>query len=217
MKQYYYFVTSLPKITFFDSRLPMSPADFIADVQDAIDPKDLVSLTALRSYFDNLNIINLLENNQEFYPFGNFSRDELVQEIKDPQNLLPYQKNFLEKRNYNERTYPYYSLENELALLYYNYLLSLPYPFLRKFIQFDYDLKNFATALSTRKFKVDRSKNILKLHSLSENLLHNNAPDFGLGYNYDWLFAYVEMFEKSNLHERELKLIEMRFKFIDEE
>jgi len=217
MKQYYYFVTSLPKITFFDTKLPISPDEFILDLLDVIDPKDMVCLTALRSHFDNINLINRLENRDEFFPFGNFTKEELIEEIKDPQHLLPYIQDFLEKKNFNERSYPYYSLENELTLLYYNYLLSLPYPFLTKFIKFDYDLKNFATALSTRKFKVDRSKNILKLHSLYENLLHNNSPDFGLGYNYDWLYAYIEMFEKNNLHDRELKLIEMRFKFIDEE
>ena len=217
MKQYYYFVTSLPKITFFDTRLPISPTEFILDLQDSIDPGDMECLKALQSYFDNLNVINLLENNGEFYPFGNFSQEELVQEIKDPQNLLPYLKEFLEKKNYNERTYPNYSLENELTIYYYNYLLTLPYPFLRKFVKFDYDLKNFSTALSVRKFNVDRAPNILKLHELSDNLLNNNSPDFGLSYNYDWLHSYLEMFEKINLYDRELKLLEMRFKFMDEE
>lgn len=215
MKSYYYFYTSLKDIYFGMEKSPYDLKDFVENIKDAIDPIDFEIIRAYLYRFDNKNLVNVMEGKEEFSDFSFYSKTDLEEEIKIPSRIPIYMQDFIESQNLDRNELSDYSLEDQLSIYYYKYLMSLSDEFMKKYTEFDFNLKNVLGALNSRKFKLEHGKSVLDLNEDSENLIHSTSGDFGLSTSYSWLSDILRTFEDSNALDFQKKLDKLRFDMLD--
>lgn len=224
MSKYYYLVAGLPELTLEDSKLSYTVADFKTELYPALseDDKKLIDLFYLK--FDNANVLKLLKDKDAAIdPRGNYSSEELVEyisQLKDgdevSDSVFPsYLSTFISE---------YFSLpaeggflyEDRLAALYYAYAMECRNQFVSSWFGFNLTLNNILVALTARKFKLDIAPLIVGDTEVCEALRTSNARDFGLGTEVDYLEQLVKISETEELVDREKKLDQLRWDWMEE-
>ena len=224
MSKYYYLVAGLPELTLEDSKLSYTVADFKTELYPALseDDKKLIDLFYLK--FDNANVLKLLKDKDAAIdPRGNYSSEELVEyisQLKDgdevSDSVFPsYLSTFISE---------YFSLpaedgflyEDRLAALYYAYAMESRNQFVSSWFGFNLTLNNILVALTARKFKLDIAPLIVGDTEVCEALRTSNARDFGLGTEVDYLEQLVKISETEELVDREKKLDQLRWDWMEE-
>ena len=224
MSKYYYLVAGLPELTLEDSKLSYTVADFKTELYPALseDDKKLIDLFYLK--FDNANVLKLLKDKDAAIdPRGNYSSEELaeyISQLKDgdevSDSVFPsYLSTFISE---------YLSLPGEGGSLYACRLAALCYPYAREcrnqfvssWFGFSLTLNNILVALTARKFKLDIAPLIVGDTEVCEALRTSNARDFGLGTEVDYLEQLVKISETEELVDREKKLDQLRWDWMEE-
>ena len=224
MSKYYYLVAGLPELTLEDSKLSYTVADFKTELYPALseDDKKLIDLFYLK--FDNANVLKLLKDKDAAIdPRGNYSSEELaeyISQLKDgdevSDSVFPsYLPTFISE---------YFSLpaedgflyEDRLAALYYAYAMECRNQFVSSWFGFNLTLNNILVALTARKFKLDIAPLIVGDTEVCEALRTSNARDFGLGTEVDYLEQLVKISETEELVDREKKLDQLRWDWMEE-
>lgn len=224
MSKYYYLVAGLPELTLEDSKLSYTVADFKTELYPALseDDKKLIDLFYLK--FDNANVLKLLKDKDAAIdPRGNYSSEELaeyISQLKDgdevSDSVFPsYLSTFISE---------YFSLlaedgflyEDRLAALYYAYAMECRNQFVSSWFGFNLTLNNILVALTARKFKLDIAPLIVGDTEVCEALRTSNARDFGLGTEVDYLEQLVKICETEELVDREKKLDQLRWDWMEE-
>ncbi len=224
-RSYYYLVASLPDIILDTTKKGFSLSTFINDVSEQINPKDSYLLSTLRFPFDNKNLINLIRKYKaKFEESGNFSRDELEQEIKLPDILPQYMKIFLESYKEEKLLFPELSLEDQLNWLFYEEVTNHSNTFIREWFSFDLNLRNVLAGINCRaisktdedeKNKFSLFNSIICKNDVSELIQKSNAPDFSLANQLPWIENVISL-SKENLVEYEKKIDSLRWDMLNE-
>ncbi len=224
MSKYYYLVAGLPELTLEDSKLSYTVADFKMELYPALseDDKKLIDLFYLK--FDNANVLKLLKDKDAAIdPRGNYSAEELaeyISQLKDGDEVSDcvfpsYLSTFISE---------YFSLpveegflyEDRLAALYYAYAMKCRNQFVSSWFGFNLTINNILVALTARKFKMDIAPLIVGDTEVCEALRTSNARDFGLGTEVDYLEQLVKISETEELVDREKKLDQLRWDWMEE-
>ncbi len=214
---YYYLVTSLEDVSLETEKINMRSQELIELFPSELSKKDWELFKAFLYQFDNKNLIACLEKKEDFDPRGNFSKEALEEEIKTPLALPKYMIEFLENLKRDQREFPHLSLENELTIFYFDYLQSFSSPFIKRYISFEYNLRNVLAALNSKKFEKDIERNILMLKGEeSELLIQNSSSDFGLSRHYPWLSEIIQAYQDLDVLDLEKKLCEIRLQEIED-
>ena len=85
-------------------------------------------------------------------------------------------KRFLEDRLQETGPYMGYSIEDQLSIYYYDYLMKSKNLFLRTYMRFDFNMKNLLAAMNCRKYNSNccHPDSQIRLHNLNIRL----NPDF---------------------------------------
>lgn len=229
MKQYYYLVSSLKDLSFDMDRLPYEINEFIQNVRDEINYKELKFFEAIQLQFDNKNVINYLKNKNrhtnQFIPHGICSPSQIDEDIIDgiikgkqqSANYLPLYLwecvvNYLQEK----RLYKDIAFEDEVSIFFYNYVQKLQNTFLNKYFHFDHTLRNIIAAFNVNKFALTKNNLILPINDESEILLSSRGKDFGLSGSLDWFSKVEQIFSEDNLYQRERNFEHMRFDYVDQ-
>ena len=224
MSKYYYLVAGLPELTLEDSKLSYTVADFKTELYPALseDDKKLIDLFYLQ--FDNANVLKLLKDKDAAIDKrGNYSAEELAEYI----SLLK------EGGELADRVFPsylstfiseYFSLsvedeflhEDRLAALYYAYAMECKNKFVSAWFGFNLVINNVLVALTARKFKMDVAPLIVGDTEVCEALRTSGARDFGLSGEVEWLDQLVKISETEELVEREKKIDQLRWNWMEE-
>lgn len=215
MKQYYYFYTSLTDLYFDIDKVPYSLKDFISSIEENVDEIDYEVIKAFLYRFDNLNIVNILEKKEGFNDLGVFSREVLEEEVKTPVNIPDYMKKFLDNIRHEDSEYAQYSLEDQLSIYYYQYLVNHPNNFVREFTKFEFNSKNVLAALNCRKYKYETENHVLELNEEAHSLINSSSSDFGVSKDFTWLHDVLRIYEEGDVLDIEKKLDKFKFAFID--
>ncbi|MDO4165645.1 MAG: DUF2764 domain-containing protein [Bacteroides sp.] len=224
MSKYYCLVAGLPRLTLEDSKLSYTVADFKEEIYPSLSDADkrLVDLFYLQ--FDNANILKLLKDKEAAIDLrGNFSAEELadcISQLKEGDKL-------------SERSFPSYLStfiseyfhapaeegvmhENRLAALYYAYAMKCKNSFVSSWFAFNLTVNNVLVALTARKYKMDIAPMIVGDTAVCEALRTSNARDFGLSGEVDFLDQLVKISETEELVEREKKLDQLRWNWMED-
>jgi len=216
-RNYYYLVAGLPDIVLEQGKLSVSLADFRNELRDHLHPDDYHLLQLLFLPTDNRNILNLLQKkNAAFDPAGNFTLDELEEEIKESQKLPDYLKLFIGHFKSNVAVNPGISWENQLAGLFYDELLASDNEFLRAWFAFERNVRNILTGLTARRFKLQAGSLLVGNDSLTLAIQKSNARDFGLSTEFPFVDKLIQISENPNLLEREKAIDHLKWNFIDD-
>ena len=223
-KYYYYLVAGLPELTLEDSKLSYTVADFKAELYPDLSDEDrrLIDLFYLK--FDNANVLKLLKDKDAAIDSrGNYSAEELaefISSLKDGAEVADavfpsYLSTFISEY-FNTPAEDDFLHEDRLAALYYAYAMKCRNKFVSSWFAFNLTMNNVLVALTARKFKMDIAPLIVGDTEVCEALRTSGARDFGLTGVVDFLDQLVNISETEELVEREKKIDQLRWNWMEE-
>ena len=223
-KYYYYLVAGLPELTLEDSKLSYTVADFKAELYPELSDEDrrLIDLFYLK--FDNANVLKLLKDKDAAIdPRGNYSAEELaefISSLKEGDEIADavfpsYLSTFISEY-FNVAAEDDFLHEDRLAALYYEYAMKCKNKFVSSWFAFNLTMNNILVALTARKFKMDIAPLIVGDTEVCEALRTSGARDFGLTGEVDFLDQLVKISETEELVEREKKIDQLRWNWMEE-
>lgn len=223
-KYYYYLVAGLPELTLEDSKLSYTVADFKAELYPDLSDEDrrLIDLFYLK--FDNANVLKLLKDKDAAIDSrGNYSAEELaefISSLKDGDEVADavfpsYLSTFISEY-FNTPAEDDFLHEDRLAALYYAYAMKCRNKFVSSWFAFNLTMNNVLVALTARKFKMDITPLIVGDTEVCEALRTSGARDFGLTGEVDFLDQLVKISETEELVEREKKIDQLRWNWMEE-
>ena len=216
-RHYYYLVAGLQDITLEIHKLILDQLAFKNELRTGVHPDDYKLVEILFLPFDNSNLLHILtKNDKPFIEKGNYDKDTLEQNIKEPIELSGYMNRFIMAFKNKEPLYPDLSPENELTTLFYQYVLQEKNDFLREWFRFELNTRNIMTALIARKHNINYEDQIIGTDEVSETIRRSHARDFGLGGELDYLEALIEMTRLDDIQEREKAMDALRWDYLDD-
>ena len=223
-KYYYYLVAGLPELTLEDSKLSYTVADFKAELYPDLSDEDrrLIDLFYLKFY--NANVLKLLKDKDAAIDSrGNYSAEELaefISSLKDGDEVADavfpsYLSTFISEY-FNTPAEDDFLHEDRLAALYYAYAMKCRNKFVSSWFAFNLTMNNVLVALTARKFKMDIAPLIVGDTEVCEALRTSGARDFGLTGEVDFLDQLVKISETEELVEREKKIDQLRWNWMEE-
>ncbi len=223
-KKYYCLIAGLPDIILGDKKVLFNSVLLKETLQEELSQQDLEMAMALYLPFDHYNLISLLFHQQkEFDPRGVYSSFDLyhltdkrsIEDFKNsdfPDYLVSSVKEILFA---DEKMSP---VEAEMLLYrkYIDYLKSFSNPFLDEFIQYEVNVKNVFIALTGKKYGLDYETELIGKGDVVDALQKSRSRDFGLAAEIDHIELILQTFENENLLERELKIDQLKWEFLDE-
>mgnify|MGYP005885136131 FL=1 len=223
-KYYYYLVAGLPELTLEDSKLSYTVADFKAELYPDLSDKDRKLIDLFYLKFDNANVLKLLKDKDAAIdPRGNYSAEELaefISSLKEGDEIADavfpsYLSTFIFEY-FNATAEDDFLYEDRLAALYYEYAMKCKNKFVSSWFAFNLTMNNILVALTARKFKMDIAPLIVGDTEVCEALRTSGARDFGLTGEVDFLDQLVKISETEELVEREKKIDQLRWNWMEE-
>ena len=224
MSKYYYLVAGLPELTLEDSKLSYTVADFKAELYPDLSDEDRRLIDLIYLKFDNANVLKLLKDKDAAIDSrGNYSAEELaefISSLKDGDEVADavfpsYLSTFISEY-FNTPAEDDFLHEDRLAALYYAYAMKCRNKFVSSWFAFNLTMNNVLVALTARKFKMDIAPLIVGDTEVCEALRTSGARDFGLTGEVDFLDQLVKISETEELVEREKKIDQLRWNWMEE-
>ena len=214
----------MPELSLEDGKLSYTVADFKTEFYPFLSVEDRKLLDLFYLKFDNANVLKLLKD-----------RDAVIVQcgVYSVEELLDYISSLKEGNEVSERLFPSYlstfitdyfassgeeevQLENRLTALYYAYAVKCRNQFVSSWFAFNQVINNVLVALTARKYKWDVASLIVGDSEICDSLRTSNARDFGLGSDVDCLDQLVKISETEELLEREKKIDQLRWNWMEE-
>ncbi|MFP4467878.1 MAG: DUF2764 family protein [Bacteroidales bacterium] len=218
-RNYYYLVAGLQDITLDIHKLHSDQLAFREELRTELRPDDYKLVEKLFLPFDNINLLNLLEKNDKpFQEKGNFSKERLEENIKEPADLPEYMMRFITAFKNKEPVFEEMKPEDELNTLFYDYLLeNEKNAFLHDWFQLELNIKNIMVALIARKYEVPYENKIIGTGETAEMIRKSHSRDFGLGGELDYIEELTAIAKKDDVKEREQAIDELKWNYLEEE
>jgi len=216
-RNYYCLVAGLQDIFLDTHKLEQTRAMLKEDLKNEFHPNDYKLLELLFLPHDNQNLLNLLfKANKPFDQRGNFTQEEIEENIKEPTTLPEYMVRFIAAHKEKEPVFPEMSPENELATLFYDEILEVKNDFLRNWFGFDMNLRNVVTAFVSRKHNLPYENQIVGSSDISNTIRRSHSRDFGLAQELPHIEDLANIVRIDDIQEREKAIDEMKWKHLDE-
>jgi hypothetical protein len=95
--------------------------------------------------------------------------------------------------------------------------MKCPNPFLASWFALNLNINNIFTALTCRKYKLDREHYIVGDTEISNQLRLSNSRDFELEDSLDYMHSVLRIAEEGDLLQRELKTDLLKWEWLDEQ
>lgn len=224
MSNYYCIVAGLPDVAFDGSKPAYSVERFKEEIYPALSARDARCVDIFFLSRDNANILNILRNgeNAAIDSLGHYTREELEEIISSSLNGDIRNKNV---PSYIYRFFDYYVAnqtkeniiwEDVLASYYYEYASKCPNKFVAAWYEYNLNVNNVLVAVSARKYKYSVADAVIGEGEIAEALRTSGARDFGLSGTLEYLEELLRLCENGKLQERERKLDEMRWNWLDD-
>lgn len=224
MGSYYYLVAGLPDLSLDDGKLSYTLKCFSEEMYPSLEDKDRRLVDWLYYKYDNANLLQILSHKEAVADDkGHFSDEELrllVQAVRDgdkadkkfPSYLTDFVVAYQELADEEK-----YRAQDLLASMYYASAIKCGNPFLSAWFEFNLNVNNILSALTARKYKMDVSSCIVGDTEVCNQLRSSNARDFGLSTEIDYLEQVVRISETESLLEREKKIDQLKWKWLEDE
>lgn len=210
---YYAFIAGFPDFELDGGKLPVTLAEARAAAFAVLDPADEPFLRLFFAERDNANVLTLLEKRaRPFDTLGNFSRDELEEELRYPSRLPAWTVAFLgEYREGTLRGTP----DNRLAELFLAEAAAHPAAFANAWFTFERDLRTVLAGAACRRHGLAAELEVPGEDDVAETARKSRAPDFGLARALPWLETALAALDAPDLLDRELALDRLRWDMVD--
>jgi hypothetical protein len=215
-RNYYYLVAGFPDIVLDQKKIPFSIAELKQELKYHLHPDDFRLVEYLFLEYDNINFLNLLQKKEaEFILLGNYDESFFIDEIKEPEKMPGYMKKFLESYQQENPVHPKLSMENQLAWLYYDFMISQNNEFLKEWFTTLRDIKNIFAVYNSRKFGIDIETQMIGDYELTEAAKRTAAKDFGMANELPYIDQIIGIHENPDIVEQELTFDLMKWNYLD--
>ncbi len=223
-RNYYCLVAGFPDLIPDDKKLHFSSVELRNYLREELHPADFELVKLFYLPWDHENIINLVfETEFEWDRRGNYSRETLEQfvdkkqlELIDSSEFPSYLIDFIEFFHDDEEEFPKTAAIKFLTEGWYKTLVESGNSFVAKFAEFRQNMANIILALNGRKHDIPFEEAIIGDDEVTHALKRSKARDFGLANEINDIETIVQIFEIENILDRELKLDNHTWQFIDE-
>lgn len=223
-RNYYCLVAGFPDLIPDDKKLHFSSVELRNYLREELHPADFELVKLFYLPWDHENIINLVfETEFEWDRRGNYSRETLEQfvdkkqlELIDSSEFPSYLIDFIEFFHDDEEEFPKTAAIKFLTEGWYKTLVESGNSFVTKFAEFRQNMANIILALNGRKHDIPFEEAIIGDDEVTHALKRSKARDFGLANEINDIETIVQIFEIENILDRELKLDNHTWQFIDE-
>ncbi len=220
-KNYYCLVAGLREYTLEADNKGFNAREVIDEISEELNKGDRHSLELFYGYYDIENIIGLKTGRSRFNPLGNFSREELEQQIAQPTTLPQYMTDVLrayadpegEEAESIDVSLP---IERNLYAAYYKACAESGCRYVREWAAFDRTLRNVCAAYAARRKGQEVEGVVVGNDDITEALARSSASDFGLKGELDYLDEVMAaVADEQNIVEKERKIDRIRWSMSD--
>lgn len=227
-RNYYCLISGLPVWKLDDRKPSFTSTTFREELEKELSPADIALVRLLYLPYDHLNILNRLYMKEtDFDARGNYSQEtvDLLANAIEFDNALednvapgvePYLIEFSQRFHQADEKPLRMSAEKELVTSWYEKLLKSKNKFLSGNARFELDSRNVMTALLGRKFNLPVADALVGDMEFLEQLKRNRSRDFGLTGEIENLDQLLQIFDMTNLQERELRMDILRWSHYEE-
>jgi len=219
---YYYLVSGLPDIGIDDGKQLPDYAAFSTELMEQVTPADRACIRMINAPFDNKNCIALLHGEEDEGTFdsrGNFSREELQEQIKTGESPFSYLSAFLHSRTSNKQGANDGDEAAALAGFFYHAMYEHPNDFIREWYTFDAALRNLVAGLNIRQGSNGDTamleKQIVTDSDIAQQIRKSSAADFSLSQTLFWADEVISAFSQG-LTDREKRIDLLRVRAVEE-
>jgi hypothetical protein len=226
--EYYYLIAGLPNISIEDSKLPYTILAFREEVESQLSEPDQTLLRLLFLKFDNRNLLEQIRRPDcKPDPKGSITPDEFDELLRDPEQPSPegrkhsipdYMKTFVRIYQQAAQEKEEQSLvpwEDRLATLYYEYAMQCGNEFVAAWFELNLHINNFLTAVTCRKYGLNRGDYILGDNEYAQLFRTSGARDFGLGDTWEYLSTVQRIAEEPDLLAREKQIDRLKWDWLE--
>lgn len=222
--KYYYLITGLPDISLDDNKHYYTSASFKEYVYEFISDRDKKLLDLFYLKYDNANLLKLLKDKEAVIDDrGVFTSEELLEYVslikngdKVTDSRFPSYMNVFLEDFFDENRNTQLLLDDRLSSLYYMHCMKSSNKFISKWFEFNLDINNLNIAILSRKHKLELNNYVLGENEVVESIRTSTARDFGISTMFDYYDEVVKISEMQNLVDKERKLDEMKWNWIEE-
>ncbi|NLX73427.1 MAG: DUF2764 family protein [Bacteroidales bacterium] len=223
-RNYYALVAGLPDIVPEEKRSVFSSVAFRQMLHETIHPSDFDMVKLLHMPFDHNNLLKLLYgSSREWDERANYTAEEMeaLKERKSFENeeladFPQYIIDFIEIYLSEDSPENIYVAEQLLISSYYKYLEQSNNQFIREWVGYQSTIANVMAALNGRKHNIPFEDALVGDNEVVSALKKSRARDFGLSTELPDIEQIIQLFEIDNLLERELKIDNHKWHFLDE-
>ncbi|MFA5588773.1 MAG: DUF2764 family protein [Mariniphaga sp.] len=225
-KNYHCLIAGLPDLIPDDKKRYFSSAELRDYLQDELRPADFELVKLYYLPFDHENLLNLLFVDEEFQwdERGNYSRKafEQLADKKQLENVNfsmfpPYFRRFVLLFHDEEVQFTRAGAMKFLTEDWYKFIFGSKNEFVKTFGEYKRNIVNIMLALNGRKHNIPFEDAIIGNDEIARMLKTNRSRDFGLTDDeFNDIENILQLYEIENLLERELKLDNYTWQFIDE-
>lgn len=209
---YYCLVASLREYTLDADVKGFDARAIIASILEEVTSGDARQVRLLYGYYDCENLAALREGRSAYNPLGNFSREELEEELKAPKQLpqaiARVVRAYAEPEGEDaEMVSTAQRFEKSLFAAYYDACGHAGSRFLREWAAFDRTLRNITAAVTARAVGRSIEEVTVGGGDVVEQLQRSSAADFGLRGELPYVDAVIAAVgDEANLVEKEHKI-----------
>lgn len=221
-QNYYTLVAGLREFSLDSDKKGFDAGAIVDEIRGELGKKDRNYLELFYNYYDIENIVNIVAGRSHFSTLGNYSREELEGEIKNPEKLPPYMSKILAA--YAEPDNPEWdevdlskAIEKSLFEAYYDRCAKSGCRFLKEWGEFDRNLRNLTAAYTARRLGLPVADQLVGGGDVAEALGRSSAADFGLAGELDYIDEVMQAVSaEGNLLEKERRIDMVRWEMSDE-
>lgn len=223
-RNYYCLISSLPDWKLDDRKPLMNSLSFKEMLAEELHSDDFKYVQWLYLPFDHANILNRLYKKEVPCDDRGKYPTELVEHLTNAINVAndpslgvePYLEDFILRFFDADEKPARMEAEKELTSGWFAMLKESKNDFLTQYADFEQQSRNVLTALAGRKFDISVANSLVGDHDMVEALKKSRARDFGLSGEIGHLDQLLQIFEMTNLQEREMRLDILRWNFYEE-
>ena len=220
--EYYCLVAGLKEYSLDADTKGFDAKAIVGEILDGVSASDAAQVRLLYGYYDCENIASLRAGRSAHNPLGNFTREELEEEVKAPKRLPSAVGRVL--RAYAdpegedaEEVDTAQRFETALFDAYYATCSRAKSRFLREWSEFDRTLRNVTAAVTARAAGRPVEEVTVGGGDVVEQLERSSAADFGLRGELPYIDAVIAAVnEEANLVEKERKIDRIRWREAEE-
>jgi hypothetical protein len=219
-EQYYYLVSSLREYPLDSAHKDFDATAIRGYIRENLAKADQRLLDLFHAWYDVENLCSVIERSNRWSELGNFTLEELGDEVKNPERLPAFMARIVEAYNNPEAETEMDlspGLAHALQEAFYAQTAQSDNRFMREWYEFDRTLRNICAAVAARRASRPVEDVLIGGGVVVEALKRAAGNDFGLKGEVEYADQVVQlMTEVTDLLEKERRLDVLRWTMADQ-